>query len=259
MVSEKTQNIITTLRQSDLTKFDNLNLLFEICLNILPEDEQLALKTAKFVKHHASLTASNPKFFDLYNRALLFLAPFDFDSYLLYLEKDRDPKSRFYLPRRKQLIKLGLIQILQELETGSLETLSLSLPPGTGKTTLGEFFISWVIGRDPEKYNLFVSHSGDITRMFYDAINNITSSGEYLWNDIFTAVKKESENAKIEQINFGKFKPFKSIQCTPLNTGIAGHLIFLGLTKNTKLFSLTGRQVQRTPHITIGKLLLMLN
>jgi hypothetical protein len=119
-------------------------------------------------------------------------------------------------------VRLGVIQALQELETGDLELLSLSLPPGTGKTTLAEFFISWVVGRHPENYNLFVSHSGDITRMFYDAVNNITSSEEYLWHEIFPNVQKESENAKIEQINFGKFKPFKSVQCTSVGSKNAG-------------------------------------
>jgi hypothetical protein len=225
MLSQQNKRILNQLYKSDLTRYENLELLFQTARNISTIDGELdeALSICQKVKvKAASLTKLDIRFFDLYYKCLLFRAPHYFDDFLLYIEKDRDAKSRFYLPRRRQLLKLGLIQALQELETGELETLSLSLPPGTGKTTLGEFFIAWVVGRDPEKYNLFVSHSGDITRMFYDAINNITSSGEYLWHDVFPSVMKESENAKIEQINFGKFKPFKSVQCTSVGSKNAG-------------------------------------
>lgn len=583
MLSQQNEQILKQLNKSDLTKYENLELMFQTARNVLTIDGELeeSLKICQGVKQNAAAMATKDvRCFDLYNKCLLFRAPYYFDDYLLYIEKDRDVKARFYLPRRKQFIKLGLIQALQELETGDLETLSLSLPPGTGKaqplyskvltpngfinmgdikfgtkvisgtgntcnvvgvypqgvkpiyeltfddgstcrcsdehlwrvqtrddrntrnkdgseryrtitlnkmlknykvengkrcnysidnvplidfekkeltihpyvlgvligdgslqraarftneepdivdrvrgllsenekltctgkkqnfysivsvnelrnekgfiqkqgtlkalsdygligkgthekyipsdylnsclenriellrglfdtdgyvshgnsieysttseqlkddilylvrslggyasftvkqgnyrkngekiivktyyrlviqfpntlipvsskkhlakynvkrnkikryitnieyigeeecqcimiddeshlyitdnfiithnTTLGEFFISWVVGRHPEDYNLFVSHSGDITRMFYDAINNITSSGEYLWHDVFPTVQKESENAKIEQINFGKFKPFKSIQCTSVGSKNAG-------------------------------------
>ncbi len=225
MISERNRQIIDRLKKSDLTNYDNLFLIFQTARNILDVDGDIeeAMKVAENVKRISqSLVVRGTQFFDLYNKCLLLRAPYFFDDYLLYIEKDRDLKSMFYLPRRKQFLKLGIIQALQELETGDLELLSLSLPPGTGKTTLGEFFISWVVGRHPENYNLFVSHSGDITRMFYDAVNNITSSDEYLWHDVFPGVQKESENAKIEQINFGKFKPFKSVQCTSVGSKNAG-------------------------------------
>lgn len=35
------------------------------------------------------------------------------DSYFQYIEKKREPKDRFYMPRRKQLIKIGLVDALQ--------------------------------------------------------------------------------------------------------------------------------------------------
>ncbi len=225
MLSKQNERILNQLNKLDLTRYENLELFFQTARNISTIDSELdeALSICQKVKvKAASLTKLDIRFFDLYYKCLLFRAPHYFDDFLLYIEKDREAKSRFYLPRRRQLLKLGLIQALQELETGDLELLSLSLPPGTGKTTIAEFFISWVVGRDPEKYNLFVSHSGDITRMFYDAINNITSSGEYLWHDVFPSVMKESENAKIEQINFGKFKSFKSVQCTSVGSKNAG-------------------------------------
>ena len=149
-------------------------------------------------------------------------APYLFDSYLLYLEKDRTYKRKFYEPRRKCLLKTGIIDALQDLEDDKLDILSISMPPSTGKTTLEKFFQSWIIGKHPEDSNLFFSHSGEITRMYYDGINDITSSKEYTWQELFPDVKQTSTNAKSEQINFGAYKPFPNVQCTSIGSSNAG-------------------------------------
>ena len=67
----------------------------------------------------------------LHKQVLLELAPFDFDSYCLYLEFDRDPDKKFYLPRRKVL--RPLVSDLQDLYEGKIEFLGVSLPPRVGK------------------------------------------------------------------------------------------------------------------------------
>ena len=149
-------------------------------------------------------------------------SPYLFDSYLLYLEKNRSYKRKFYEPRRKCLLKTGIIDALQDLEDDKLDILSISMPPSTGKTTLEKFFQSWVIGKHPEDSNLFFSHSGEITRMYYDGINDITSSDEYTFKEIFPEVKQTSTNAKSEQINFGAYKPFPNVQCTSIGSSNAG-------------------------------------
>ena len=145
-----------------------------------------------------------------------------FDSYLLYLEKNRDEEERFYLPKREQLNKHGLIQAMQDLEDDKLDILSISMPPGTQKTTLEKFFSSWIIGRHPKDYSLFFSHSGDITRMFYDGVLDITTSEEYTWSEIFPDVKLRDTNAKAEKMDFGKYKPFYSLQCTSVGSKNSG-------------------------------------
>jgi len=150
-------------------------------------------------------------------------APYLFNSYLNYLERYRQEKDKFYKPRRRCFRKIGIIQALQALEDDKLDVLSLSMPPSTGKTTLEKFFVAWVIGRDLEGYSLFFSHSGDITRMFYDGILDITTNEtEYTWNRIFPQAALQATNAKSETINFGKYKPFASIQCTSVGAKNAG-------------------------------------
>ena len=149
-------------------------------------------------------------------------APYLFHSYLLYLEKNRVEKDKFYFPKMEQLNKHGLIQAMQDLEDDRLDYLSISMPPGTQKTTLEKFFASWIIGKHPSDYSLFFSHSSDITRMFYDGVLDITTSDEYLWSDIFPDVKLRDTNAKAEKLDFGKYKPFYSLQCTSVGSKNSG-------------------------------------
>lgn len=160
---------------------------------------------------------------DKYYDLLKLEAPYLFHSYLLYLEKNRQEEERFYSPKMKQLNKHGLIQAMQDLEDDKLDLLSISMPPGTQKTTLEKFFCSWIIGRHPKDYSLFFSHSDDITRMFYDGVLDITTnSEEYTWSEIFPDVKLQNTDAKRQRINFDKPKAFSNIQCTSVGSKNAG-------------------------------------
>ena len=78
------------------------------------------------------------KLFPVYKGALLYDAPFTFDSYLQYLEINRPAAERFYLPRRKTL--KVLVDALQKLTDDELDELFLSMPPRVGKTTILLFF-----------------------------------------------------------------------------------------------------------------------
>ena len=145
------------------------------------------------------------------------------DSYLLYLEKKREPKERFYAPKRKQFNKFGLIQAYQGAIDDLYDIICVSMPPGTGKTTLLKFFNSAVIGWYPNDYNLFYSHSGDITRMYYDGVYQMVSNtDEYTWDEIFPDLHVTSTNAKMQQFNIGKYKPFPSLQTASVGSENAG-------------------------------------
>ena len=68
---------------------------------------------------------------ELYYKTHLFDAPHNFDSFCIYIEKDRAPEKQFYVPRRKQLLPCA--EALQDLEDGKIELLGISEPPGVGK------------------------------------------------------------------------------------------------------------------------------
>lgn len=218
------KQIIGRLLQSNLDEYENLASLLTMAREIKEEDKQLSKKVAQKVRIHAMNLSMNGRFefYDLYNNALLFLAQehMDFDSYLLYVEKNRDAEDCYYLPRRRKL--LWLVKKMQRLIDDELDILSISMPPGTGKTTLGEFFISFVMGHYPNTPNLMSSHSGFMTRMFYDAVLNIITSNEYCWGDVFPDVVFESNNAKEETINLGRFQPFKTLTCRAIHASLTG-------------------------------------
>lgn len=145
------------------------------------------------------------------------------DSYFQFIEKKREPKDRFYMPRRKQLVKIGLIDGLQGMIDDKYNILCISLIPGAGKTTIEKFFATAVIGWYPKDFNLFYSHSGDITRMFYDGtLDIVTNEDDYAWNEIFPNLSVTRTDAKMEQFNVSKYKPFPSMQCTSVGSKNAG-------------------------------------
>ena len=218
------KEIIVRLLKSDLSDYDNLLSLLGMANEVIREDKELSRKLANKVRFLAlRLCATGDiKYYDLYNKALLFLAQEhkDFDSYLLYVEKNRDPEDRYYQPRRNKIY--WLVQKMQRLIDDELDILSISMPPGTGKTTLGEFFISFVMRHSPNTPNLMSSHSGFMTRMFYDAVLNIITSNEYCWSDVFPDIVFEGNNAKEETINLGRWQPFKTLTCRPIRGSLTG-------------------------------------
>lgn len=227
MISEQNKAITKAIRSTGLNTYKTLHDYLEMAKAIAEpggdNDLAYALKMTRDIKEIVPKLPLTQEFNDLYWQAMLFEAPYLFDSYLLYLERKRERKEKFYAPKRVQLNKHGLIEAMQDLEDNKLDILSISMPPGTQKTTLEKFFASWIIGRHPEDYSLFFSHSGDITRMFYDGVIDITTNdSEYCWNEIFPSVRLQATDAKRETINFNKYKPFANLQCTSVGSKNAG-------------------------------------
>lgn len=148
------------------------------------------------------------------------------DSYFIFLEKNRDPENRFYEPRRDHFLRFGIIQGLQDLVDDKIDLLSISMCPGSGKSTCGIFFLSGVMGWFPEMPNLASAHSGILTRSFYDGVTQILNDEvEYAWHEIFPEVRydpRASTNSKEQTINVGRPKRFKSLTCRAIGASLTG-------------------------------------
>ncbi len=123
----------------------------------------------------------------------------DFDSYLLYLEWDREPRKRFYQPRRDRL--LPVVADLQDLFDGEIVFLSVSMPPRVGKTTLCIFFLTFVMGSDPESANLMVGHSDVLTKGFWEEVVSIVTGDEYRFAKIFPNSPFVAKSAEYETVS----------------------------------------------------------
>lgn len=105
----------------------------------------------------------------------------------------------------------------------TLDLLAISLPPGSGKTTLALFLLSFLAGRDPNNPILTGSHSNAFIRGCYDEVLRLVDpQGEYLWKDVFPGIKVSSTNAKDCRIDFDKWQRFETLEFTSIGTGTAG-------------------------------------
>ena len=179
----------------------------------------------RVVAGQEAVRQGSTRFFDLYNRTLLFDAPVDFDSYLLYMEKDRAAAKRFYQPRRKQLKKV--VDAMQDLADRKLELLAVSMPPGTGKSTLALFYLTWLAGKHPDKPILTGSHANSfLSGAYAECLRMMDPQGEYKWHDVFPLLKVISTNAKDMLIDIGRDKKdgkrFTTLEFSSIGSGNAG-------------------------------------
>lgn len=188
------------------------------------------MKISKFAHQMAQYKAGetgSARFDDMYWKFLLFEAQsMDVDSYFLYLEKKRDADKRFYEPRRDKFLEFGVTQGMQALLDDEIDLLTISMPPGSGKSTAGIFYLSGCMGWFPEMPNLASAHSGILTRSFFDGVSQILNDpDEYTWHEIFPHVKynpRSDTNSKEQTINVGKPNRFKSLTCRAINASLTG-------------------------------------
>lgn len=133
-MSEQNKKIIKGLHRKDMTNIKFASALLDMAIEEKKDDLNFALQQAKEVQKIAakeSRKKNSIEFADLYWKATLMLAPYFFEDFLYYMEKDRRPEKRFYMPRRRTL--KVVVDDLQDLEDGKLDFYGLSMPPRVGK------------------------------------------------------------------------------------------------------------------------------
>lgn len=201
---------------------------YHACLETLKTDVPLAVKYLKRLSDLIELSMVSFKWgvndireiYGLHKKVCLAAAPHLFELYLLYVEWDREPEKKFYVPRRSVLKEV--VDAMQDLIDDKLDLLTISMPPGSGKSTLGIFFLSWVMGKFPDKPNLASAHSGILTRSFFDGVLEVITDPEYLWADVFPGHKLHSTNTKEETIDLVKKHRFSTLTCRAINASLTG-------------------------------------
>ena len=190
---------------------------------------------ARMIRTKASQMAKQgygKRMLDLYYACHLFDAPYWFDSFCIYIEKNRAKEKQFYLPRRKQL--LPITEALQDMEDGKLDLLGISMPPGTGKTTLAEFYLAWQCGKHPELPNLIGSHNNSFLNGVYgEMLRILDRHGDYLWGEVFPNMKVINTSARNMMIDVGESKKdgkrFMTLEMVSIGSGSAGKVRAMNL------------------------------
>lgn len=171
------------------------------------------------VRQTARDVKTTDRLYNLYKKSLLFAAPHLLDSYLLYVEFDRAPQKKFYLPRRKVL--RTVVQDMQDLMDGKLDFLAVSLPPRVGKSTLGIFFLTWVMGKFPDLANVMSGHSDKLTKGFYKEVLSIIGDPGYLWRNVFSGHTIHT-SAEDESIDLDKKRRYPTLTCRSISGTLTG-------------------------------------
>lgn len=179
------------------------------------EENRKLLHTAADMMQRSRVIEQKGKFYEIYKKALRFDAVDRFDSFMLYLELDRDAAKRFYQPRRKVLKRFA--DALQMLENDELDELHISQPPRTGKSSLSIFFMLWIMGRDSERSNLYCSYSDTITAAYYNGIIEILNDPQtYHYKEIFPTSELKKTNSKEEWLDLDRNKHYHSLTARSL-------------------------------------------
>ena len=142
---------------------------------------------------------------------LLFRAPWHFESFMIYMEKNRPNDRKFYEPRKRTLHIVA--EELQNLEDRKYKFLGVSLPPRVGKSTICMFFIAHVMGKRPNSHNAMSGHSGILADGFYSEALNLILSEEYTFSEIFPHVKLQKKSADKKEVNLDKPDRFATLTC----------------------------------------------
>ena len=142
-----------------------------------------------------------------------------FESFMLYMERDRHPDKRFYFPRRCTL-QVPVLD-MQRLEDDELDVYGLSLPSRTGKSTLCVFFLTWVGLRKPDSHNAMGGHSGQLAKRFFRGLSNIIETPEYRYTELFklwhpeymNVIQSKSSDPAEFTINLGTPDEFSTFTC----------------------------------------------
>ena len=213
-------DLIKTIKAEITTEptiFQNYDDLYGLCYDEPEKERDTLIWLWKRINKAMTICDDDDvsAFEDLQKRVLTRVAPYDFDSYLIALEWNREPEERFYLPRRRTLKQLA--DAIQELAEDKLDELFISQPPRTGKTSLLMFAVTWLVGRDPERSNLYSAYSDYITNAFYNGcLEIIADKVTYRWGEIFPGKAVTDTNSKEEYFNIERKKRYASMTCRSL-------------------------------------------
>ena len=137
---------------------------------------------------------------EILRRSHTYLGQKYFHNFLIAMEWKRPANKKFYPPRGKVL--KPLVKDIQRLWDRELKLLAVSMPAGSGKSTIGILAMCWIIGQEPNKPNLMTGYSSQLTNSFYIGVKSMMTDPEYCFAEIFPQVKLTRSDAKDNILDF---------------------------------------------------------
>lgn len=178
------------------------------------------------LEEYAQENKTDYKILDTYYDILKIEARDILDSYMLYVEKNRKRRERFYEPRRKTL-KL-VTDKLQALEDDELDELFIHLPARVGKSQELTLATSWKCARNTEASNLYVTYKEGLGGAFLDGVMEIWTDPIYCFSDVFPEAFIVDTDAKNNKVDLQRKKKYKSLSGKGLTSGLNGEYDALG-------------------------------
>lgn len=120
---------------------------------------------------------------DQYYNLLKYEHEYIFESFMLYMEKKRYYKERFYQPRINPLRQVA--QLIQDLYDDKIDEGMVFCPGRIGKTQIIKFGNLWFGSNRPERSNLYSAYSDKITSGFYDGTNELITDPTYTYAELY--------------------------------------------------------------------------
>lgn len=219
-----TEELARRMMQRNLTDYDAAKDAFDALRLLEPDNFSLAHDLNKQLRQIAAAefkSQRSSKFYDLYDKTLLFDAPHDFDAFLRYVEGAQSSEKKFYAPRRKYL--LPVVKAYQEVLNGNLKLLTLSLPKRAGKSQLGINFANFISGRNPNRSTLMEGTGDDLVKSFYlGCLEYLQTPNDYRYYDIFPEAELVQTNADSKFINLKDKSRFPTIMCRSIDARQVG-------------------------------------
>lgn len=159
-----------------------------------------------------------------FKNAHILLAPYSFHAYLLVMEWNNKEENTLY--KNRYCVLKDWVRYLQDLEDGRLMGLGISAPPRSGKTAIGTLFLTWVMGRHPDKSCFFATHTNAMAQKVFTDILNIITDPLKCWSAIFPRLKieKSAEYLWIDLVPKENPNNYKTFYARGIDGNMAGIL-----------------------------------
>ena len=214
--------IIEKIKRLPQQTEDTLRDAFAVLLSV--DDRRSVDHYVRWVRSEAKKLRS-AEAYDLIRQTYMYAGQYDFDSFMIAMEWKREPKARFWLPRRKVLEGKHHIasRIQSFMDDPDALFLGFSQPPGTGKTTIIKFLLAYIIGKEPKSANMYISYSDGMTKMLLDSVKSmLTDREEYCFHEIFPDLGEPATSAEYKTISYRRAGDFPTLGLVSMSGSVTG-------------------------------------